>query len=395
MIGKVDPQKALFSTETLYVEKLKLDSFHRFLCEHRHEIFRDEDYEFLYCVDNGRPSVPPSLLAIACVLQTYHKTSDRETVERATYDVRWSVALGTELGERPFAKTTLQEFRAKLILNEQAQMIFKRSLSYARQKGYLKNKKMRVAMDTTHILGKGAVKDTYNLLADGIKKLYQSLKRHGYSGVVGKFKQLFQRYFGKSFKGEVEIDWDDEKARQQLLTSLAQDAKALLQYAEEALKQTDDEKKREAIRRDAALLSSLLLQDLETTDEGDCQIKQGVAQDRILSVSDPEMRHGRKSSQHRFDGHKAAVATDTESNLITAVAVIAGNAHDSEAAVALVEATEKNTGNRVETAIGDSAFGTAAVREQFEDSETKLVAKVPKAPKRSHFTKYDFHIDLE
>ncbi len=43
MIGKVDPQKALFSAETLYVEKLKLDSFQRFLCEQRHEIFRDEE----------------------------------------------------------------------------------------------------------------------------------------------------------------------------------------------------------------------------------------------------------------------------------------------------------------------------------------------------------------
>ena len=30
---------------------------------------------------------------------------------------------------------------------------------------------MKVALDTTNILGRGAVKDTYNLLADGIVKL--------------------------------------------------------------------------------------------------------------------------------------------------------------------------------------------------------------------------------
>ena len=34
---------------------------------------------------------------------------------------------------------------------------------------------MRVALDTTYILGRGAVKDTYNLLADGIVKLMRVL----------------------------------------------------------------------------------------------------------------------------------------------------------------------------------------------------------------------------
>ena len=34
---------------------------------------------------------------------------------------------------------------------------------------------MRVALDTTNILGWGAVKDTYNLLAEGIVKLLRAL----------------------------------------------------------------------------------------------------------------------------------------------------------------------------------------------------------------------------
>ena len=44
-----------------------------------------------------------------------------------------------------------------------------------RQSGYLKKRGMRVALDTTYILGRGAVKDTYNLLADGIVKLLRVL----------------------------------------------------------------------------------------------------------------------------------------------------------------------------------------------------------------------------
>ena len=34
---------------------------------------------------------------------------------------------------------------------------------------------MWVAMDTTYILGRGAVKDTHNLVADGIVKLMRAL----------------------------------------------------------------------------------------------------------------------------------------------------------------------------------------------------------------------------
>jgi hypothetical protein len=402
MLGKAPTQRALFSPDNLYVRQIKENSFYRFLSAHRHEIFRDDDYASLYCLTNGRTSVPPSVLASACVLQAYTRVSDDEAMQRATYDVRWAVALGTELAEQPFAKSTLQEFRAKLILNEQAMALFQRSLDYARERGHLKNKKMKVALDTTHILGKGAVKDTYNLLADGIKKLYQCLAQQAGRSMVKKFKEKFNRYFGKSFKGEASINWDDEAARRELLNALAGDARALLELAQATIattQQTSDTRsateKINTIRQAASLLSSLLLQDLETADDGQVAIKQGVAKDRIVSTTDVEMRHGRKSAKHRFDGHKAAVATDTESQLITAVEVVPGNVHDSETATVLVEATERNTGNAVEVAIGDCAYGTAAVREQFEHGDTELIAKVPKAPQRSHFTKHDFMIDLE
>ena len=75
----------------------------------------------------------------------------------------------------PFAKSTLQMFRAQLILHDKVREVFESSLRLARQSGYLKKRGMRVALDTTYILGRGAVKDTYNLLADGIVKLLRVL----------------------------------------------------------------------------------------------------------------------------------------------------------------------------------------------------------------------------
>ncbi len=82
-----------------------------------------------------------------------------------------------EVDAKPFAQSTLQQFRTQLILHNQIQAVFLRSLELAREKGLLKGKALRLVLDTTPILGRGAVKDTYNLLADGIRQLLRTLAR--------------------------------------------------------------------------------------------------------------------------------------------------------------------------------------------------------------------------
>ena len=47
--------------------------------------------------------------------------------------------------------------------HDKVREVFKSSLRLARESGYLKKRSMKVALDTTNILGRGAVKDTYNL----------------------------------------------------------------------------------------------------------------------------------------------------------------------------------------------------------------------------------------
>ena len=122
-------------------------------------------------------------------------------------------------------------------------------------------------------------------------------------------------------------------------------------------------------------------------------LKDGVSRDRMMSVHDPEMRHGHKSSSRRFDGHKAAIVVDTDSQLITAVEVLPGNAPDNLGALELVEASEANTGVSVEEAMGDAAYGDT--RQAFADAGRTLIARVPGRPDRKRFPKDDFVIDLE
>ncbi len=163
MLGGRGPQRGLFEADTMYLDFVGGNTFYAYLARHRGEIFRDEDFAALYHPAMGRPSVPPSLLATALVLQTYDRVSDDEAKRRAAYDLQWKVALGVELDVRPFTKSTLQEFRAQLIVHQEEEALFKRSLELAKRQGYFKGKKkLKIALDTTHILGHGAVKDTYN-----------------------------------------------------------------------------------------------------------------------------------------------------------------------------------------------------------------------------------------
>ena len=399
MLGERSDQRGLWEADRLYLDHVGRDTFYGLLASLRGRLFRDADFAEFYCPDNGRDSVPPSLLATALLLQSHDKVSDAEAKARADFDLRWKVALGIEVEDRPFAKSTLQVFRAQLILHDKVREVFESSLRLARESGYLKKRSMRVALDTTNILGRGAVKDTCNLLADGIVKLMRALAAVEKSSVKEWAKARgYGRYLASSIKGEAAIDWSDKRARQTLLAGIVADADRLLELSRQAQGElTKDGEERQHIVTAAELLGQLLLQDIERkSGDGDdgVSLKDGVSRDRMMSVHDPEMRHGHKSSSRRFDGHKAAIVVDTDSQLITAVAVLPGNAPDNLGALELVEQSEANTGVPVQEAMGDAAYGDGATRQTFADVGRKLVARVPGRPDRKHFPKDDFVIDL-
>jgi len=401
MLGRRGPQRGLFEADTLYGDFVGRDSFYGWLAAQRGELFRDEEFAGLYCLSNGRPSVPPSLLATALVLQTYEDVSDEEAKQRADYDLRWKVALGAGVDARPFAKSTLQEFRAQLIVHQEQAAIFRKSLELAKRRGKFRTqggerRKLKLALDTTNILGRGAVKDTYNLLGDGIIKLARVLaKQAGQRLAAWAEAWGYGRYVtAPSLKGAVEIDWSDAAQRRQVLGEIVADADRLLELARQARAELvaggADEV---ALVEAAGLLSRVLVQDVERRADGPA-LKQGVASDRLVSVHDPEMRHGRKSARKRFDGHKAAVAVDTDAQLITAVAVLPGNAQDAERALELVEQSEATTGCAVAESLGDGAYGDGATRRAFADAGRTLIAKVPAEGTTGQFPKRAFVIDL-
>ena len=403
MLGRHSPQGELFRPDNIHLDHVGRDSIYGFLAQQRHRMFRDEDFADLFKKDWGRPSVPPSQLCIALILQAKDGVSDDEAIQRSAFDLRWKVALGIGVDEKLCAKSTLQLFRAKLVLNDRFQKVFESSIGACRRAGLLKKKKLEVALDTTPVFGRGAVKDTFNLVSDQIARVIRAvaeLKELDRGQLIA--EQGLGRHFASSFKSQFDIDWDDDDQKRAVVAQLVADAHIALALAKSALRgyaayaeQTSE------LRGARNLLAELLLQDIDESpaDGGAPCIKQGTTRDRKVSTSDPEMRHGRKSSSKTFNGYKASVAADVEEGVVLATDAIAANAHDSEGAAELAARAGKNAKQQVDKVLGDTAYGSSATRAGITKATkgATVVAKVAPVskPKSCEFTVDDFDIDLE
>ena len=96
-----------------------------------------------------------------------------------------------------------------------------------------------------------------------------------------------------SLKAALDIDWDDPKQKHDALQRLLGEVDRFRDWLREHLDPTRDAP---PLRAALALLAQVIEQDLEPDPEGGGQrIREGTAKDRRISVSDPDMRHGRKS----------------------------------------------------------------------------------------------------
>ncbi len=397
MLGRRESQGDFFRPDHVFRDHVGEKTFYGLLARHGSEWFRDEDFLGLYREDFGRPSVPPSQLAVALLLQAHDCVSDEESIARSAYDLRWKVALGLELDEKLCAKSTLQRFRAQLVLHEASGQIFDRGIEACRAAGLLKRPTLSAAIDTTPILGRGAVRDTYNLVSDGIRHVVDEacgLKNWERDEVVE--SEGLSRHFAASFKGSLDLDWSDAGEKRTVVAQLVADARVALALATRALRgYAKDAAATQSLREAQRLLAQLLAQDIdeEPEDGGGPSIRRGTAKNRIVSTTDPEMRHGHKSHSVSFEGYKAAIVVETENGVILASDVRAGNVHDREGAAALVAEAAERSGQDLEEVLGDTAYGDLETRASIEALGAEVIAKAPPGTRKGMFNRTDFQVD--
>jgi hypothetical protein len=389
MLGRRSPQLSFFEAQSL-PHCVPADSFYGRMASISQVLFPDEDLAMMYCTDNGRPSLPPSLMNGVLLLQFYDNVSDEEAVERTKFDMRWKVALRLSLDFPGFHPTSLTKYRNRLIENEQERYAFDRFITVAREVGFIPDR-VTLLTDTTNVRGAGAVQDTYTLLRKGIRKLLKAAGFHlprKRKGLPAQMRILLERYVDQDRKAD--IDWADPQQRAAQLQVLFEDAETALDLAAEQIE--DDE-----VRYLGWLLTKILGDDLVVDDQGQAKIGKGTATGRIISITDPEMRHGRKSRAQLFNGFKVSVSTDQDSEMILDIADVTASGSDGAHLLPTIKRVEEQIDVTVDQAIGDGAYGSGKNRvacDQYPGHAVDLVSPLAR-PSDPEVPKSAFQIDLE
>src|SRR5450755_2875260 len=92
-LGLTPTQANVFTTTSFCEGRVAPDSIYGLLHRECFRLFGDEMFADLFA-DSGRNCVPPMIVAVVMVLQRFEGCSDREAVDRFTYDARWKYAAG-------------------------------------------------------------------------------------------------------------------------------------------------------------------------------------------------------------------------------------------------------------------------------------------------------------
>ncbi|HWC38434.1 MAG TPA: IS1182 family transposase [Acidimicrobiales bacterium] len=366
------------------------DSIYALLHRERDRLFPDEFFADLFA-DVGRRSVPPSVVATVMVLQRLEGLSDREAVERFTFDARWRYAAGLggydSQGPIRFAHTVLVDMRERLRRSTRPDRVFEVTLRTASAAGVVGRRRV---LDSTPLYDAVATMDTVTLIRSALRGLLAVAGRR-----EAGLRAACTSGDDYASTAKPQIDWEDAAAREALIDSRARDAFGCLALLE-------GEQLSPEVSQAAHLLAAVVGQDLEKGEDGGFRIARRVAPDRIISTVDPEARHGHKTDARSFDGYKGHVAIDPDGEVITALAVTAGNVGDASVAAELVrdclgfqaDAAHNEPGVPFEV-YGDSAYGAGSVLSDLHRGGVLAMVKVAAASApQGRFTKDEFVIDL-
>lgn len=267
--------------------------------------------------------------------------------------------------------------------------LLRHSLEGAATHGLLSNESDIV--DSFMVAGAAARQGTLTLIRSAIQQVLRQAKREGLPS-----PDLHRADYDQ--KKRPAINWNDRDARAGLLQELVEDADTCrVFYAK------DQHPGSEELEQCLKLLNLVATQDVTKDESGTVSITQGTAPDRIISIVDTEMRHGRKTSSAKYDGYKAHIAVQNVApsegaRLITGVEVTGGNVADGNVAKPLLQERKELTGSMPHEVMGDTAYGSPGVRENIKEvaPDINVTAPVPPSNNRCDlFPKTDFAIDTE
>ena len=196
---------------------------------------------------------------------------------------------------------------------------------------------------------------------------------------------------GKSgLKAALDCEWDDPQARQAGLQWLVEEAESLVRWVHQHSGDATQEPPLSGALQD---LSRIMTQDLEPDPSGSGKrLRRETARDRLPSLGDREMRHGRKSKAHPFTGYKRHVLNLLGSNLVVDAVCQPANQPEHEALETLWPSLAAH-GQVLSLAI-DRAYLSSPLIGPFKAQGVEIIAKPWPLHNRGRFTKEQFQINL-
>ena len=332
------PPIELSMTERTIIKRIRRAKLFVFLRHHRHTLFTDafqQELATLYKESpQGYPPVPPAQLALATILQAYTRVSDDEVIEITPMDRRWQMVLAClDSARAPFSKGTLVAFRQRLIAQQMDRRLLERTVEVAAASGAFGARQLRAALDSSPLWGAGRVEDTYNLLGHALRKALGVIARQQGRELPAVANEVgVPLLSSSSLKAALDVAWDEPAARQQALVMVLDALNAVDHWL------TTQPTLVGAVPESAASVAvahQVCAQDVTRTPDGTPTLRQGVAEERRISVEDGEMRHGRKSRSLLIDGYKRHVLRDLDSGLVVAVGVTPANVPEANVTEAI------------------------------------------------------------
>ena len=396
------PREELSKQEQFVIGRLKRTGrLFAFLRSQRRVLFDEgfqQELESMYrTTGEGKVPVAPAMLAMVVVLQAYTGASDAEAVEHAILDARWQLVLDTTGRKRPaFSQGTLQAFRDRLVGHDMDRRLLERTIEIARRTAAFDWKKLprqlRVAIDSRPLVGAGRVEDTINLLAHAARKVLScAAKLADMTPARLADKAGVPMLAHKSIKAALDIEWSAPAQKSSAIVTLVEQLDRLEAWVRQELASEVDEL---PLSEHLATLAQLRAQDLDPKPPGGTpRIRKGVAEDRRVSVEDPDMRHGRKSKSKRFNGFKSHIAMDIDTNLILACAIMPANRPEEEGVPLLRDDLAIPSHDIGELFIDRGYIASADVRAMADAGRT-VVCKPWAQPNGRFFPKSAFLIDI-
>jgi hypothetical protein len=397
------PRVALSEQEQAIAGQLKrVRKLLPFLRRHRHKLldaaFQTELAAMYRDTGAGKEPVNPALMAMATLIQGYLGVSDATMVQLTVLDLSVQMVLDCLGSTKPaFSQGAFADFRARFIRYDMDRRLIERTVELAQTSKEFDWRKLpktlRVAVDSSPFEGAGRVEDTVNLLGHAARKVVACA-----ASLLGWPEERVCReaqipvLLESSVKKALDADWNDPQQKSDALNTLVSQLASLENWLGRKL---PEEVKQQPLRATLATVDQVRQQDLEPVPKGGGQlrIREGVAEDRRVSIEDPEMRHGRKSKSKRFDGYKRHIAGELGHDLILAAAITPANRPEEEAAPEL-EADIKRQGFEIGELNIDRAYINSSLVDDVLSRRGEVISKPWRSRNGRLFPKTAFKINL-